>query len=1064
MIGGQEVFDSGDVLLQDASFRGCDSIVHLTIDFIEPATYTLDPTLCPGESVVVNGVTYDENDPSGQEILTGASYLGCDSIVDIDLSFGSAVIVDIDESICPGGSITVGGVVFDESNTPFEETIVGGSQAGCDSITYVDLTIYPQETGYLYPTLCPGENMVVDGVVIDANNLTATVSSGDNFYGCDSTTVVEATMLTVPDGNFETTLCAGESITINGTVYDENNPSGAETIPQGSFQECDTTFTVSIQFYDLSVNNLEATLCTGETLVIGGSVLSVDNPTDTIVLPGGSFTGCDSIVMAAVDFLPVATELLDNTLCFGQMIEVNGTIYDESNPSGQEIIDEGSYLGCDSIITVDLNFNSAVMNTIDDVFCDSTDMVIVNGTIYNVDNPSGEETIMEGSVSGCDSVITVALSYPGPEVQQYNDVLCAYESLSINGTTYDMDNPSGSDIIAGGSTEGCDVLIEVDLSFFDPSEIHISETICPNENVLIEGIIFHENHTTDTLIIPNGGFTNCDSFVFIQVNFYEEVVFELTENLCEGQEVIVNNTVYNEAMPQGIEVIVGGSYTGCDSTVIVDLTYDGVVMENFNPTLCEGESTEINGITYDENNPTGLDTIVGGSYTGCDSVLNVAVNFINHSHNNIDTTLCSYGSLVVNGVTYDADNPSGTELLPGMSYTSCDSIIQVDLSFHEPAFSDLTDQLCPGESLMVHGILFDESQPVGDVVLDGQSYTGCDSIIHVQLSFYPLSPVEEVVTICEGETYLWNGNVYESTGIYSDTLFGQSINGCDSLIGLDLTVLTADMLGLADAGPDFVSCDGIAQLSANQPSGTTGLWTIMEGVGTIDDPASPTTTVNDLESGGYAFVWTLSSDVCPNYHSDTVFFTYIPHLDAEDDLYTVEEGVLTTPLDLPINDNLHGMTDWYIEIPDLPPGILEDLGDGLYDYTVEESLLGTTISFIYLLCSEECPDHCDTAMVRIEFPELPHDEFPNTITPNGDGTNDFFVIPDLEDNPGQYTNPELIVFNRWGDVVYSDESYQNNWGGTSNNGKELPEATYYYIIRVNIGEGVIYRGDITILR
>lgn len=61
------------------------------------------------------------------------------------------------------------------------------------------------------------------------------------------------------------------------------------------------------------------------------------------------------------------------------------------------------------------------------------------------------------------------------------------------------------------------------------------------------------------------------------------------------------------------------------------------------------------------------------------------------------------------------------------------------------------------------------------------------------------------------------------------------------------------------------------------------------------------------------------------------------------------------------------------------------------------------------------------------------------ISPNNDGLNDFF---DLE----AYHVRELKIFNRYGTNVYSKANYQNEWYGQSDNGNELPDGTYYYVI------------------
>ena len=83
---------------------------------------------------------------------------------------------------------------------------------------------------------------------------------------------------------------------------------------------------------------------------------------------------------------------------------------------------------------------------------------------------------------------------------------------------------------------------------------------------------------------------------------------------------------------------------------------------------------------------------------------------------------------------------------------------------------------------------------------------------------------------------------------------------------------------------------------------------------------------------------------------------------------------------------------------------------------------------------------CDSSTVV-----LPTDSMiPNGFTPNGDGLNDSWVIDaiDTADN-------EVIIFNRWGDVVWRRTGYDNSrvvWRGEHDNGTKLPEGTYFYLI------------------
>lgn len=90
----------------------------------------------------------------------------------------------------------------------------------------------------------------------------------------------------------------------------------------------------------------------------------------------------------------------------------------------------------------------------------------------------------------------------------------------------------------------------------------------------------------------------------------------------------------------------------------------------------------------------------------------------------------------------------------------------------------------------------------------------------------------------------------------------------------------------------------------------------------------------------------------------------------------------------------------------------------------------------------------------------------NVFSPNGDGTNDIWTVPK------QYFFPDLSIeiFNRWGALVWSatGDKAVRGWDGRTNNGKELPIGTYYYIVKYNIktsdGNWKPETGSITIVR
>jgi len=84
---------------------------------------------------------------------------------------------------------------------------------------------------------------------------------------------------------------------------------------------------------------------------------------------------------------------------------------------------------------------------------------------------------------------------------------------------------------------------------------------------------------------------------------------------------------------------------------------------------------------------------------------------------------------------------------------------------------------------------------------------------------------------------------------------------------------------------------------------------------------------------------------------------------------------------------------------------------------------------------------------------------PDGFSPNGDGVNDAFVIPAIQDFP----KGDLKVFNRWGGVVFESANYQNNWDGTYN-GEPLPNGTYFFVLDLGINSDKPQKGYIYINR
>jgi gliding motility-associated-like protein len=97
----------------------------------------------------------------------------------------------------------------------------------------------------------------------------------------------------------------------------------------------------------------------------------------------------------------------------------------------------------------------------------------------------------------------------------------------------------------------------------------------------------------------------------------------------------------------------------------------------------------------------------------------------------------------------------------------------------------------------------------------------------------------------------------------------------------------------------------------------------------------------------------------------------------------------------------------------------------------------------------------DTTEVRV----LSALKIVNAFSPNGDGINDVWILPGLED----YLQATVQIFDRYGKVVHRTTGLPKPWDGKLN-GKALPVGTYYYIIDTKTDFVKPFAGSVTILK
>lgn len=254
-----------------------------------------------------------------------------------------------------------------------------------------------------------------------------------------------------PTGVENSTICAGESIIVNGNVYDANNPTGTEVIP-GATAACDSTVTINLTVLTPISSNLNTQICSGQSITVNGTVYDENNTTGTEVILNGSANGCDSTVYVNLTVVAQLTSSINTAICPGESITVNGTIYDENNLTGTEVFPNVGPNGCDSVVTINLTALAPATGSETSTIC-YTESIVVNGTTYNAANPSGTEVFLGGAVNGCDSTVTVNLTVE-PQIDLTVNVNEPTMSAVQVGATYQwIDCSNGNTPIAGATQQ-----------------------------------------------------------------------------------------------------------------------------------------------------------------------------------------------------------------------------------------------------------------------------------------------------------------------------------------------------------------------------------------------------------------------------------------------------------------------------------------------------------------------------------------------------------------------------------------------------------------------------------
>ena len=377
----------------------------------------------------------------------------------------------------------------------------------------------------------------------------------------------------------------------------------------------------------------------------------------------------------------------------------------------------------------------------------------------------------------------------------------------------------------------------------------------------------------------------------------------------------------------------------------------------------------------------------------------------------------------------------------------CDSIVTLNLTIRKSSNAIDTQEACDSFT-WIDGITYTESTDNQIFTLSNAS--GCDSIVTLHLTVRHATVGDTIVTACD--SFTWHGVTYTETPTIAPifTIEGGSAVGCDSIVTLHLTVhqpqhaaFTVDACETYDWNGSTYTQSGTYNFSHQDANGCTQVDTLHL---TIHTPVHDAVTV----------------EACAPYPWNGQVYT-----EAGDYTFAHPDGYGCEQV-----DTLHLIfLDPFVEIVprtrrfcDEGSAVLEvqtDLAD--YEWSTGETTPAITVyeEGIYTVTASqgECVVEAEYTLKPCEHDLL----LPNAFSPDGDGLNDEFYIPEAYHEQINDYGFSVRIYNRWGEAVYSATDKRFRWNGEIN-GRVYHHNVYNYVIEYRTWSGVPrqIRGSVTV--
>jgi HYR domain len=531
----------------------CDTTVTFFITALPYETRNEIVRFCPGDTVVINGVAYYE---SGLAKDTLAGAVGCDTIVFYFISELPAPFRFDTAYICPGDSVLIGNYYYSQPGLVYD-TLPSLNPLGCDTIIRVHIFLLPHILVQETVQFCPGTSVTIFGEVYDQPTMLS-FNIPSTTGGCDTLLEYSLEWLPTPTTSDTVAFCQGRTVDIGGNTY--TDPGIVELTLAGMNGDCDTLATYLLLWLPTPTRDETVSFCPGDTVQIGGN--SYTNPGTVLGTIPGLAGACDTLVTYTLEWLPGPTRDETVSFCPGDTVQIGGNSY--TNPGTVLGTIPGLAGACDTLVTYTLEWLPGPTRDETIAFCPGRS-VDIDGNTYTM--PGTVTSIIPGTGSGCDTLVTYTLEWLPQVAQTKTITFCPGTSVEINGTTYTQPGTVMGTLAGAGGD--CDTLVTYTLEWLPYQTDAETISFCPGTSVTINGVVYTQPGTVlDTIASNTGG---CDVAVTYTLVFSSLPTKAETLEFCNGASITLGGQTYTQ--PATITLTIPGSAGACDTIVTYTLQY-----------------------------------------------------------------------------------------------------------------------------------------------------------------------------------------------------------------------------------------------------------------------------------------------------------------------------------------------------------------------------------------------------------------------------------------------------------------------------------------------------------